>query len=467
MGSLITFALLPVYTRNLSPKEFGVLSLILITISFGSTLFSFGLNTGYMIKYYKEDLAARKKLFSIVLLLLLSVLPLTIIFIPFSAPFRNIFSKNFGAVHLLLIGLTILFTLYYRLCSTLLKVELKAKFFVVYTIGYAILTASLNLYFLIVLKLSYFAFLYSALITSFCFMIIGLIHYRSFIVRIDPEKDKSSIFSLFRVSWPVVPLQASDFVLTSGDQYVLKMMTGASEVGTYSIGYRFGAFLNNFFIIPFFSAYNPYAFKLFSEDPIAFKRSQKKYLLIYTFVLSVCLILASILFENLFKIFIDRRYWASYQVIGIIVLAYFFQGLSFLFNVVQIMREKLYYSMYITFGCAVLNIILNIILIPHWGISGAAAATFMCYLLMAVGAYFINNSMLKIDYDIARVLMILIVCAVTIILQHTVNLSAFWPNLAIKSLWALLGFCVLYFLNIGLVKGFNREIRNMVLRFRG
>ena len=51
VAALIVFLVLPLYTRLLIPANYGVAALILVTITFSSSLFSFGLNTGFMIKF--------------------------------------------------------------------------------------------------------------------------------------------------------------------------------------------------------------------------------------------------------------------------------------------------------------------------------------------------------------------------------------------------------------------------------
>ncbi len=119
--------------------------------------------------------------------------------------------------------------------------------------------------------------------------------------------------------------------------------------------------------------------------------------------------------------------------------------------------------MYLSIGSAVLNIGLNFILIPYWGINGAAIATLICYFLMTLGSFFINNMMLKIDYDMIKVVLIIFICSITVVLQHTVNVSNLWFSLLINCSWTSMGLFLLYLLNFSLINDLAKKIKGLIL----
>lgn len=457
-SSLLALLLLPIYTRYLTPEEFGIATLILISTSFGVIIFTFGLNSGYLIKYYKVDLEWKRRFFSLIMIAFVSIAPLmTILTVAFVPWFRTKLGFQFNTTHWLLFGGAVTCGLYYQFFLTILRVQLRAKLFVAYNVSYAIFMGALNLIFLIIFKLSYFSFLYSSAITNFCFMLIGAFLYGTLFVKVNFKKNIKEYLQLIKIGLVIMPSQITTTILTNGDRYVINAIAGANAVGIYSIAYRIGSFFESFINVPFFNVYNPIAYKQFSDDKQKFKELQKKYLIIYSLFLGVCFVGFSIVFEHLFRMLIDHRYWSVYPLIWFVALSYIFQGISYIFEVVQAMYEKMQYLMYITLFCTFLNLTLNFILVPHLGIKGAAIANLICYILMAVGTFIFNNKILRIEYDIKKALLILVICSLIVIAQHVFNVSGIWLNIFIKGIWAMLCFLILYFINSDLVNDFFKK----------
>ena len=65
LSSILAFVLLPFYTKYLSLEEYGLGTLVLVILPLHSTVFSFGLNIGFMIRYFKIDMHFKKVLLRI------------------------------------------------------------------------------------------------------------------------------------------------------------------------------------------------------------------------------------------------------------------------------------------------------------------------------------------------------------------------------------------------------------------
>jgi O-antigen/teichoic acid export membrane protein len=410
-----------------------------------------------MIKYFKLDQRQRKKLFSLVMASFLLIIPAMMLLSPLSFFGQNYLFNKFSVVDFFVVSAAIFSAVYFNFFSALLRNQLRAFYFVSYNIGNALAVGTTTLFCIIYLKLTYLSFLYGLLIGNGICILIGVVEYRKYFTTIKIKEGKSILFDLLKISWPIIPSQINCFVLASGDRYLLKMLSGEFAVGVYSVGYRFANIVQSFLIVPFFGSYNPIAFDLFVKDTSAFKDSQKKYLIILVLLVTVSAILVSIPFERLFKYFIDRRYWSGYRIIGWISLAYLFQGIYFLFDIVQTMFEKLHYGMCLGFVTAILSIVLNVFLIPAIGIEGSAITLCICYFCAMLGSLFINNSLLTIDYDLVRVIKIIIIGCITIFLQHNFGATNIIWDLSLRGLWALVGLCALYLLNFRLINNLLRQ----------
>lgn len=63
-------------------------------------------------------------------------------------------------------------------------------------------------------------------------------------------------------------------------------------------------------------------------------------------------------------------------------------------------KRKTWYAVVFTGLSAIINVFLNIILIPLWGSIGAAMSTLLAYMLLAVIAYIVNQRMYPVPYEI-------------------------------------------------------------------
>lgn len=455
LAAIIAIVLIPLHTKYLSPSEFGYATIIQITIMYASSLLSFGLNTGFMIRYWKIDENQRKKLFTIILLFYF-IVPFLFLF---ASPFYNFLGffmgKGFNLFYFWLLGLTIFFTLYFNFYVALLRNQLKAKLYVFFLVGNALVMALLNIFFIVEIRLGYWSFFYSSFFAYFFFALIGTIYYRFYFVKLNFKKDKTLLFSLLKISWPILPAQAASGVLVSADRYILKFIESESAVGVYSIGNKFGSLMRSFFTEPFHGSYAPVACELFVKDQTQFKELQKKYLILSTLFYIIIVIVASVPFEFFFKLFINQRYWEGYSVVGIVLLGYVFIAIPYIIATVQTMFEKLKYSMWVGIFAAVINIILNFIFISFWGYMGAAIAFTISYFLVMLATIFINQKLLYIDYDWLRVFSIISIGIIIILLEHIANFETFWVNILVKFLWANVGIAILY--------RYNKKLLNQII----
>jgi O-antigen/teichoic acid export membrane protein len=447
LASLISFALLPFYTKHLTPVEFGIATLIQVNLTFISMLLTFGLNTGFMIRYFKENNENIKKMFTIVLLIFFASIFILILILPFKDFYQAILGFKATLLQLLIFFATILFYNYVSFYLGFLKNQLKAFEFSIYSVCYALVNGAATIYFIVQLKYSYLSFLYGAFIANGIFALIGTVYYRNYFCKINYSSNKKIIKDLFRISWPILPSQISSSVINLNDKYQINSLLDQSFVGIYSVGARFGGMFQNFLISPFISSYNPIAFELFSKDTLKFKEVQKKYFLILP-IISIMLILGlGIVFKPLFEKFIDRRYWSGYYLIFIFMVGFIFQGITSIVGITIIMSEKLHISMVVGIFAAIINLLLNYFFIKSFGILGAALAMLVSSLIVFILTYTINNRLLKINYPKIKLLFIIIVGLIAISLQNIIVIQNSYYSFIIKFGIAVLSMIVLYFTN--------------------
>ncbi|MCK4819091.1 polysaccharide biosynthesis C-terminal domain-containing protein, partial [bacterium] len=137
--------------------------------------------------------------------------------------------------------------------------------------------------------------------------------------------------------------------------------------------------------------------------------------------------------KGLIKILaLNPDYWAAYQVVPYIILAYIFSGARSVANLGLYLKRKTKYIAYNTIGTAVLNIGLNFILIPKYKMIGAAVATIISFVVLYVATYFVANRFYKIPYENMKLLKMLMAAIILFFFSTlTTNLNIL-PSILIK-----------------------------------
>ena len=124
-------------------------------------------------------------------------------------------------------------------------------------------------------------------------------------------------------------------------------------------------------------------------------------------------LIVALLSKELLAIMAEPEYWACYGIIPIIALTYAIWSIRPIIEVGVFLKRKTTLIAYYTCIGAVVNVILNIILIPRYEMAGAAWATFISFMVTLTIDYFYNRKLFKIDYEWPRIVK---VCAVNIII---------------------------------------------------
>jgi O-antigen/teichoic acid export membrane protein len=116
-------------------------------------------------------------------------------------------------------------------------------------------------------------------------------------------------------------------------------------------------------------------------------------LLYATFVLSF---IAAILLDILFPV----GYHAAAPIIPLIALSTMLYGVYMLFTVGLYIQRKTWYGVVFMTLAALVNVGLNIVLIPLYGSMGAAVSTLIAYVLLALIAYVVNQRIYPVPFEI-------------------------------------------------------------------
>ena len=129
--------------------------------------------------------------------------------------------------------------------------------------------------------------------------------------------------------------------------------------------------------------------------------------------LSMLLLFAAFGFSLVATFILDWLFPVAYRsvayVIPIVAESLVFYGLYFVFMAGANIQRKTWLAAVFTTIAAVVNVALNLVLIPLYGAMGAATATLIAYIVLALAAYIANRWLYPIPFEIGRFTVALLV----------------------------------------------------------
>lgn len=193
---------------------------------------------------------------------------------------------------------------------------------------------------------------------------------------------------------PVVFHALSQVVLAQADKVMLQNMMNDSIVGIYSFTYTF-AHVMNIIYNSFNNTWVPFYYDDIKEKRMdSIYRRTKNYITVFTLLSMGFMLLA----PDVIKLFAGEDYWLGISLVPIFVVANYMMFLySFPVNY-EFYHKKTIHIASGTSGAAVINCVLNYLLIPVMGMAGAAYATLIAYVLLWIFHHMISKYVIKENY---------------------------------------------------------------------
>lgn len=227
----------------------------------------------------------------------------------------------------------------------------------------------------------------------------ALLAYRR--VHLGLEFDASLFRRMLGFGWPFVPSAVALAAIDFNDRFFLVKLAGTDDVGRYALGVRLAAVVV-FFLWAFRLAWPAFAYSIRDDEEA---RRTYGYVLTYVVAASSWLALALGLTSPwLVRLLAENEdFHAGSRVVAPLAFAAVAFG-AYVVVVISIGRARRMASNFVITGAAaLLNVILNLALIPPYGILGAAFATLSAYVAMFAGMTWKAQRVFPVPYQWRRV----------------------------------------------------------------
>ncbi|MFA8343009.1 MAG: oligosaccharide flippase family protein [Rhodothermaceae bacterium] len=444
----VVFLLLPFYTSIFSPDDYGVYSIFIASVSIGAFLYGMGIENS-LIKFKAEDNPHSKLDSTVFTGMMIPSLFFTLLVALFSNQFSNIiFGTDKYQSLIILTSLSLFFDTVTRYFLFTVIGEQKSKVFLVVSAVRGTLTIGLNILLVWYLEQGLMGAVWSYLITIIAISLYLLIKQK---VLIRFSFDKELYRKLFKYSVPVMLTSACVMTLNSADTYILKYFFSTAEVGKYSASYKFGTGMN-LFVTAYATAVIPFALNLLKKEKEHTKTLsiifESFFCLMIVIFLFIGLFYREIVNFNLGNIYIiDPAFHDAVEIIPVIVLSYIFMGIYTNYTIPFHFKGNTHKLALITFGATLINVLLNLILVPVYSYWGAAIVTLLSFAVLALVTVWFAQKTLSVKYNFLKMILILF----TAIGLYLFAQNYFPDSVTIKSLVFIAG-TVFLFLSFRKVK---------------
>jgi len=255
-----------------------------------------------------------------------------------------------------------------------------------------------------------FGFMLSSLIALICVFAIVLLRAwkELLVVRFSWNDVRVSL----RYGLPLVPHVLANVIFSVSDRIMLERMSGLEHVGVYNLAFQFSILLT-FLIMSTNQAWSPRFYQVMNtRNDQQIEYELKRYACYWFSAFSIAASVLILFGGTVVEILTPTSYHKAGEIIPILAWSGLLQGIYF-FGVNSLFYEKKTLLIPIltgmTAGC---NIMLNFWLIPHYGALGAAVATIMTWLIVAILANIVGYRYCRIGYPFFQILSILVVLIV-------------------------------------------------------
>lgn len=448
------FLLIPVLTLYLTTDDYGIVTVVITINAFLNVFYLMALHGSLNRFYYehKTDETLIKKLFgTIITFVLINSIVLTIVIYLGRNFFLKPFLDEINFYPYMALGLvSVLFNPCYTIFQNSLQAKQKGKAYGKNNMLFFATNLTLLLIGVIFFNMGAIGVLGALAITNVIFFVYSLISFRK---EITFGIDLRILKKVLKYSFPIIPHTVSGVATNLIDRILINKLLSTASAGIYSIGNNFGSIV---FLLA--SAINQ-AFVPWFNQAVKENKTQAIPIISKALVLFYCFIALALSFfgKEIISIITPEIYHNSWQVIPFISFAFVYHGVYYFF------AGSLFYDIQgrgnriipiSTISAAVINILLNIYLIPLYGINGAAISTLITKVVLVISLKFFYRKYLKLKYP-----ELFLIC--TPLIFFSVSLLSFFNpfNLVIKL------FIYLFILSI-IVLSTKNKTKNLLKEFK-
>ncbi len=396
----IGFVMIPVYTRFLSPEDYGLLELLELTGFVAAFFVGFGmLQAVYRFHADGEDAAARRRVQTNAILTVVLLGGLVTAVLVSAAPFlgRLVVGRNDVAPLVTILLLGVFATELGQLLLGLFRLENRPVAYVALSVASTLVSLTLNIVFLVGLGMGVRGILLSTLVSGGLLLSILLTN------RLPGGgwiPDRALVRRMLAYCLPFIPTGLMAFTVNFSDRFFLRVLTDMATVGVFALACKLGMIVGFLVGAPFGLVWTAQMFEI-AKDPDA-GRVYARVLTYYSAALLAICAFLSVMAREIVTVMAAPEYAAASSVVPLIAWSTIFLTALPVLQVGILIRKRTIWLPAIYAGTTAIKLALNYALIPSMGMMGAAWATVAALLFQAAATLAVSQRLYPIPHEWGR-----------------------------------------------------------------
>lgn len=406
-SKLLTFLLMPLYTHVLTQGEYGTVDLLVQAANLLIPLVSLGINES-IIRFGVDGETDPRTVFST------GFVTIMIGFGGFCLLYPAIRMIPGVGEYLPWIYLFILCSMLHYLCARLTKALGYVRRFALGGVLGTALTLVFNVFFLVVLDWGITGYILAIMLADACATVFLIIVSRLYKYLRFNWITKTTWKAMLKYSMPLIPTTVLWWITDVSDRYIVKWFLGSDANGLYAVSYKIPTVL----ILLCSIFMDAWQLSVLTEKSRL--ERQQFFSKVFSMYHSVMFLAAGFLIvfaKVITRILVSDAFYASWQYIPTLIIATVFSCLVTFLGTVYVVEKQSKSTLWTSCIGAGMNIVGNILLIPLWGVHGAAISTALSYMLAFLIRAIHTRRFVAIDWNLPHFLLnFVIVCAQAVVM---------------------------------------------------
>lgn len=417
------FLLLPVYTHFLSPAEYGIIEIIERVVGIiNICLMAGGIRQATLTFYLQSNnINDRDQIAPTITGFILLIFMLSCVIILFISPPLASW-MSISNPRLLVFGVVAMISdLFLVVPLTLMQARIESITFVLVNMLILVFRVLLAVLFVVYLKLGVWG-AFGALFISF--ISFGIILTTRELCHASFRINFKKFREIVRFSFPFIPTGIFFFLIFSGDRFFLLKASGQDALGIYGLACKLASISGTIAFQPLFKVWTAKMYERFEmpNADVYVGQLLTKIMIVYAFV-SMGL---SVFHREILTILSTPLYYDAGKIIAPLVLANGFLFISNYMECVFYVFRRTDLKPLTAFLGALVILLLYSILIPHYKILGAVYSTLFGYAFMALITLIVSRRLFKIQYEISKLLMLLIITFIVVLVSNQFRIGFYY-----------------------------------------
>ena len=444
----IGVVLVPIYTRIFVPADYGIMAGISLAVPIITLLLMCGIESA-VARYYMDSQDERDKQITaatgLYFVAILSFPIVGILALFFSEEISQlVLNDRQYSTYFVLALAAIPFGLCYKLSLDILRFRFKVNLRTIISIAHMLVSIGLTIYFVVFLRIGILGIYLATFITQTTFSITVLpVVWRNYGLTFSIKRLKQ----LLAYGIPLVPTSMAIYIYQYADRYLLIRLANLEAVGLYAVGMAVATAIT-LLTMGFQNAWAPIMLSTFRQEGA--KEFYARIFNYFNVLVLLAVIAISLFSKEILTILTTANYVPAHTVIPILLLSIFFFRCFAIFSFGISIAKKTKYRLMLMAVTAAVNVGLNYLLIPYYGMVGAAIATMISSVTYGVASFIVSQKLYHVTYNLVAFFkmlgMAVAVIATGYFLLSDINLQNILIKLGLVGIFII---CLYFFKLIG------------------